>query len=162
MKKINLEQAKKLLAELDVEIEEIRKSDWNRVNNGSEFSSIEVDNGKFVSESFEEEDCKLNKNYHMNNNYCTNKNKLQRIADEFNLKLAMEKFADENNEGKFDWKDNDEKKWHLTIDTELSKLDVDYATIFKETFQVYFTTREIAEKAEEIFGKEILRIYGGA
>ena len=81
------------------------------------------------------------------------------IAEKRKLQSQMEMFARQNNEGKIDWNDNNQKKWYFYINYIRSEITIAWYAAYRTPNVTYFTSREVAEKALEKFGDRIRELY---
>lgn len=76
------------------------------------------------------------------------------------LFAKLKRFADENNEGKIDWNNNDQKKYGIGYGCDKKLIYVDYRYYYREFQQdIYFTSKEIAEKAVEEFKDDLIKYF---
>lgn len=80
------------------------------------------------------------------------------IAEKRKLQSEMEQFARQNND-KFDWSNNNQKKWYLYINYARSEIIIAWHTTRKTPNVTYFTSEEIAKKALEKFNNRIRELY---
>ena len=80
------------------------------------------------------------------------------IAERRKLQSQMEMFARQNNEGKIDWNNDEQMKWSLCIEHN-ETIVIDYGCYYRQLNTVYFTSKELAEKALEKFGDRIRELY---
>lgn len=79
------------------------------------------------------------------------KEKLKVIAE-------LKRFAQEHNEGKIDWNDFDQGKYYIFVDMSSKKILI--ANSYRsKCYDVYFTSREIANEAIKAIGKDRLKKY---
>lgn len=72
----------------------------------------------------------------------------------------LEKFAYENNEKEIDWNDVNQTKYYLSMCQSDKIIDVFFTYKWCYTpFNIYFTSKEIAEKAIKTVGKERIKKY---
>ena len=74
------------------------------------------------------------------------------------LWVEIEMFARQNNEGKIDWNNDEQMKWSLCIEHNKT-IVIDYGCYYRQLNTVYFTSKELAEKALEKFGDRIRELY---
>lgn len=98
-------------------------------------------------------------NRYRNGNYCTNYSYIVSRAREENLLRRMWRFSMENDGDKIDWKDINQIKYYLLIDTS-GGIKVSSCNFSRYLGRVYFISKEVAEKAKELFGKEFKELYG--
>lgn len=83
--------------------------------------------------------------------------KAERALFEQNLRLKLRKFAEDNND-KIDW-NNNEEKIYLLYDYCDKKIKCDYVFSIRDFSQIYFSSKEIAEKAIEQFQDELIKYF---
>ena len=82
------------------------------------------------------------------------------MVEKFKVIRELQKFANENNEEKIDWKNKTQYKYYLVYDTEDEELYVDYAVYCKrEPLNIYFTSCKIAKRAIEAVGEDRIKKY---
>ena len=81
------------------------------------------------------------------------------IVQRRKLQLKMEMFARLNNEEKIDWNDTEQHKWSLYVNYAKNEIRIDWASNCRDLNNIYFTSKEIAEKALEKFGDRIRKLY---
>nr|DAH39617.1 MAG TPA: hypothetical protein [Caudoviricetes sp.] len=90
-------------------------------------------------------------------NYCTNYSYIVSRAREENLLRRVWRFSLENGGDKIDWGDSHQEKYYLWVD--VNEVKINNCTIAHHLGQVYFISKEVAEKARDIFEKEIIDVY---
>lgn len=70
----------------------------------------------------------------------------------------LKRFALENNECELDWNNSTQCKYEIYYDTNNKMVNVNSLHTFKQN-TVYFSSKEIAEKAIETIGKDRLKKY---
>ena len=81
------------------------------------------------------------------------------IAERRKLQSEMEMFARQNNDGKINWGNNQEK-WLIYIDYDDNHVGIDKTYNYRELIDgTYFTSKEIAEKALDKFKDRIKELY---
>jgi hypothetical protein len=91
-------------------------------------------------------------------NYFTDKALAEKMLKRIGLMLRMQRWADEHN-GKIDWNDVDSLKFQISYNCYDKRLFITLHRFNKYFGQIYFSTRELAEQAIEIFGDEIIKSY---
>ena len=81
----------------------------------------------------------------------------ERALFEQNLRLKLRKFAEDNND-KIDWKGRVEK-YYIFFDYVNSKLTIDFCRCARNFSQIYFSSKEIAEKAIAQFKDELMKYF---
>ena len=87
------------------------------------------------------------------------KKEVKLIAERRKLQLQMEQFARLNNEEEIDWNDTEQHKWSLYVNYAKNEIRIDWASNCRDLNNIYFTSKEIAEKALEKFGDRIRKLY---
>ena len=105
--------------------------------------------------------------YHYNNqfdkdmmrigNYFKTKEQAERVLFEQILRSKLRKFAEDNND-EIDWNDGKEK-YYIFFDYVNSKLTIDSCRRIRHFSQIYFSSKEIAEKAIEQFQDELIKYF---
>ena len=91
-------------------------------------------------------------------NYFKTKEEAERKSFEIRLHRQLELFALENNETEIDWNDGSEK-YMITYNTKDMGIYINDAYTLKDFGQVYFTSKEIAEKAIKAFKYDLIRYF---
>ena len=91
-------------------------------------------------------------------NYFKTKEEAERKSFEIRLHRQLELFALENNETEINWNDDSSKEYIISYSKD-REIFVDRVYNLKDFGQVYFTSREIAEKALEVFKEDLLRYF---
>ena len=90
-------------------------------------------------------------------NYFKTKEEAERKVFEIKLHRQLELFALENNDAEIDWNDGSEK--YMINYKKDNGIFIDTVYTLKIFGQVYFTSREIAEKALETFKYDLIRYF---
>ena len=87
------------------------------------------------------------------------KKEVKLIAERRKLQSEMEMFARQNNTEKIDWSNDNQLKWHLYVDCKRNNIITTCTYKIRILNTVYFTSKEIAEKALDKFGDRIKELY---
>ena len=167
IEELNLEyknKMDKLMEEYKAKVKEVTKKEEPFIEKGQEYFCI--DSTGFVCSNIYSNN--LIHQRHLNIGNCfpyTEKNKEQvekevtLIAERRKLQLEMEMFARLNNEEKIDWSNGNQLKWHLYVDCKRNNIITTCTYKIRVLNTVYFTSKEIAEKALEKFGDRIKQLY---
>lgn len=90
-------------------------------------------------------------------NYFNNKNYAEYVGFKETLMRKLDKFAWEHNEQTISWNDC-RHKYFILFSIDDNELIVDWNRVYKSN-NVYFTSREIAEKALEKFKDDLIKLY---
>ena len=90
-------------------------------------------------------------------NYFKTKEEAERKRFEIRLHRQLELFALENNDTEIDWNDSSEK--HTISYNRDGGIFIDEVYSLKDFGQVYFTSKEVAEKAIETFKDDLIRYF---
>lgn len=142
------------LLKLDFEEVKETKNPYERVNLGKRYyfknEKGEVDYltdliGYFDADQF------------INANYFNNRNYAEYIAFKETLMRKLDKFAWENNAKVIDWEHN-LTKYYIAFDINSKELKISWRVSYKSN-DVFFTSKEIAEKALEEFKDDLMELY---
>lgn len=158
----------KEIEELKLQIEEInnkileleskeKENNWWIPKDGDIFYIV-GENREISADRYHENSC-FSKCYIDNLNYYKTEKQAKRKAFEQLLHRKLEKFAFENNESEVDWNNCNRDKYCLSYNNTDKTLDVDCYCSIKYYGQVYFTSREIAEKCIEEFKDDLIRYF---
>lgn len=87
------------------------------------------------------------------------KKECEELKEYLTTKKALQDYAKEHNEGKIDWKNENQKKYCLNYFTYENYITVENEDYFKQAEQIYFTSIEIAQAAIAEIGKERIKQY---
>ena len=90
-------------------------------------------------------------------NYFKTQEEAERKRFEIKLHRQLELFALENNETEINW--NDMSKKYMIFYSKDKGLSIEMVHSVKDFGQVYFTSKEIAEKALETFEDDLIRYF---
>ena len=91
-------------------------------------------------------------------NYFKTKEEAERKSFEIRLHRQLELFALENNDTEINWWDNSSEKYLIDYSKDMG-ISIGVVYSLKDFGQVYFTSKEIAEKALETFENDLLRYF---
>ena len=80
----------------------------------------------------------------------------ERKKFEMQLEKKLKDFAIENNEGKIDWKNERKSKYYIIYNYHYERLER-YSDCYFKGNHIYFTSKEIVQKAIETFKNELER-----
>ena len=143
------------VTDIKKQIEECDKKVFKPIEFGEEYYSIST-NGSVRTYIFYEDN--VDKEIIGFGNYFKTKEEAERKGFEIRLHRQLELFALENNETEIDWNDGSEK-YMITYNTKDMGIYINDAYTLKDFGQVYFTSKEIAEKALETFRHELIRYF---
>lgn len=98
---------------------------------------------------------------HLNiGNYFKTEEDAKHMVEKFKVIRELQKFANENNEEKIDWKNFNQCKYKIVYDTKDEDLYIDYnIQCESEPFNIYFTSSKIAKRAIEEIGEDRIKKY---
>ena len=91
-------------------------------------------------------------------NYFKTKEEAERKCFEIKLHRQLELFALKNNETEIDWNDDSNEKHTISYDRD-GGIFIDEVYSLKDFGQVYFTSKEVAEKAIKTFKDDLVRYF---
>ena len=143
------------VSEIKKQIEECDNKVWKPNKLSLEYYSIsadgKVDRYEFCNDSIDKELINFG-------NCFKTKEIAERKAFEIRLHRQLELFALENNDTEINWWDNSSKKYKINYSKNIG-MSIDKVYSLKDFGQVYFTSKEIAEKALETFENDLLRYF---
>lgn len=125
--------------------ERVDYKDWYYAIERAGFATTLVDNSDYDDRMFNVA------------NYFNNKEYAEYIAFKENLMRKLDRFAWENNAKVINWCDSS-KKYYIAFSNQYSELMIDWDFAYKSN-NIYFTSREIAEKAIEEFKEDLIKLY---
>lgn len=142
---------------LKMEFEEVKdvKNPYTRVDNKELYYFIEK-NGwvDFTEEYSHDYDNKMFNAV----NYFNNRNYAEYIAFKETLMRRLDKFAWENNAKVVNWDDNWSTKYCIKFSNARNEFIIDWNCSYQSN-DIYFTSKEIAEKALEEFKDDLIKLY---
>lgn len=130
---------------------------WERVSENETYYSI---NGNCYVEVMNEDMCMEDKYSYEDANYFSTEDKAEEINFKQTLFRKLQRFSDKNGGNGIDWKDFKEHKYFIGFDYSLKgELYVDYCFSVRQFSQVYFVSREVAEKAIELFKEDLIKYF---
>ena len=142
------------VADIKKQIKECDKKVFKPIKSGEKYYSIST-KGKIGSYSFCNDD--FDKEITDFGNYFKTQEEAERKRFEIRLHRQLELFALENNDTEITWDINSEK--YLINYSKDMGIVIDKVYTLKDFGQVYFTSREIAEKALETFKNDLIRYF---
>lgn len=142
---------------LEMDFEEIKeaKNPYERVNNGEKYYFVR---GGGKVGCFGYLNCDIDNKQFNGLNYFNNRNYAEYIAFKETLMRKMDRFAWDHNARVIDW-DCDQPKYYIVFNNSSdNKLEVSSCFALQSNC-VYFTSREIAEKAIEEFKDNLIKLY---
>ncbi len=137
-------------------VEETKNKDWKPKKGDTYYYIGSV--GSIFNYDYRED---ISDEAHLNiGNYFKTEEEAKHMVEKFKVIRELQKFANENNEEKIDWKNFNQCKYYLVYDTKDEDLYVDYSTQCEsEPFNIYFTSFKIAKKAIEAVGEDRIKKY---
>ncbi|WP_317327047.1 hypothetical protein [Turicibacter sanguinis] len=153
-KLFNIDNSFDFTSEYEEYIEPKPLTGWERVD-GKMYNVILVnDLGKSMECGQFKDDM-----YYKQANYFSTKEKAEEIDFKQTLFRKLQRFSDENGGNEIDW--NNSRKYFIKYYSKGEKLAVDYAYRLYNFGQVYFASKEVAEKAIELFHDELIKYFTG-
>lgn len=142
---------------LEMDFEEIKetKNPYERVDSRDIYYVVNVHG---VIGSFKDVNDLTDKGHFNNLNYFNNKNYAEYIAFRETLMRKIDRFAWEYNAKVIDWNDCF-TKYYIVFDHEDNELRIDVYYTVQSSNDIYFSSREIAEKAIEEFKDDLIKLY---
>ena len=142
------------VTDIKKQIEECDKKVFKPIKSGEKYYSIST-KGKIGSYSFCNDD--FDKEIIDFGNYFKTQEEAERKRFEIRLHRQLKLFALENNDAEIDW-DIHSEKYAINYGKKMGLFIIEVYDL-KDFVQVYFTSKEIAEKALETFRHELIRYF---
>lgn len=94
-----------------------------------------------------------------NANYFSTKEKAEEINFKQTLFRKLQRFSDENGGLDIDWNDGSQTKWSIYYGYGFKTMVVDNCWQTREFGQVYFSSKEVAEEAVELFHDDLIKYF---
>ena len=92
-------------------------------------------------------------------NYFSTKEKAEEINFKQMLLRKLQRFSDENGGNEIDWENTNQKKYCILYCHSFKELQSDFTWVRQNQGQIYFISKEIAEKAIELFRDELIKYF---
>jgi len=134
------------------------KHGWDR-SKFDKYYSLTVRDGVFTTHLDSDIDLLINEDYFNNNNYNTDKATMEHISHTFNLHLKLRKFSEMNGGLDIDWSNMKQDKYCIMNRNKDNEICVEFCRVYQDMFTVYFISREIAQKAIDLYKEDLLKYY---
>lgn len=94
-------------------------------------------------------------------NYFSTKEKAEEINFKQTLFRKLQRFSDENGGNEIDWENTNQKKYCILYCHSFKELQSDFTWVRQNQGQIYFISKEIAEKAIMLFHDELIKYFTG-
>lgn len=140
---------------LKMEFEEIKKmkNPYTRVDDGADYHYI----SELIVYSYKEDNDETDNKLFSKVNYFNNKEYAEYIAFKETLMRKLDRFAWEHNAKVIDWNDST-TKYYIAFSNTHNELIIDWSCSHQAN-NIYFTSKEIAEKAVEKFKDDLIKLY---
>ena len=155
-KLFNIDNSFDFTSEYEEYIEPKPLTGWERVD-GKMYNVIVVnDLGKSM-------ECGQFKDYmyYKQANYFSTKEKAEEIIFKQRLFRKLQRFSDENGGNEIDWENTNQKKYCILYCHSFKELQSDFTWVRQNQGQIYFISKEIAEKAIMLFHDELIKYFTG-
>ena len=98
-----------------------------------------------------------NNNYAIGNCFKT-REEAQNAVERLKIRAELQRFADEHNEP-IDWKNRNTAKWYIRFNYDDEIVECSRVRAVRDTFQIYFTSEEVAEAAVQSVGEDRIKKY---
>ena len=98
------------------------------------------------------------KNYLIGNCFKT-KEEAENAVERLKIRAELQRYADEHNDKLIDWKDARQEKWSFYFTCEDKQFGFCFNFISKDAFQIYFSSKKIAQAAVQSVGEERIKKY---
>ena len=143
------------VTDIKKQIEECDKKVFKPNELGEKYYTIstkgKIDSCSFCNDDFDKEIIDFG-------NYFKTQEEAERKRFEIKLHRQLELFALENNDTEINWWNDSSKKYKINYSKNIG-MSIDKVYSLKDFGQVYFTSKEIAEKALETFEDDLIRYF---
>lgn len=161
--KLQMEKMQKKIEELENKEKEQTADKWWTPKVGEEYWYVDCENSCIITNNT---DLRIDRSMINSLNYFKTKEQAERKAFEQLLHRKLEKFAYENNEEEIEWNDNCQtEKYYIYYNFDYKVLEADFTSEIKDYSkikdygQIYFSSKETAEKAIEEFREDLIRYF---
>ena len=92
-------------------------------------------------------------------NYFSTREKAEEINFKQTLFRKLQRFSDENGGNEIDWENTNQKKYCILYCHSFKELQSDFTWVRQNQGQIYFISKEIAEKAIELFHDDLIKYF---
>lgn len=92
-------------------------------------------------------------------NYFSTKEKAEEINFKQRLFRKLQRFSDENGGNEIDWENTNQKKYCILYCHSFKELQSDFTWVRQNQGQIYFISKEIAEKAIMLFHDDLIKYF---
>ena len=92
-------------------------------------------------------------------NYFSTKEKAEEINFKQTLFRKLQRFSDENGGNEIDWENTNQKKYCILYCHSFKELQSDFTWVRQNQGQIYFISKEIAEKAIMLFHDDLIKYF---
>ena len=131
---------------------------WERVDKTQTYYYI---NGFNALNDTIEANYEVDKTTYEKANYFSTEEKAEEINSKQTLFRKLQRFSDENGGNGIDWKNEKQAKFFIRYNHSGDMFHIDYYWRLQEFGIVYFISKEIAEKAIELFYDELIKYFTG-
>ena len=142
---------------LDIEFHEYAiksLTGWERVKEGSLYRVSHADGIELKAERGVFSECD-----YKNANYFSTKEKAEEINFKQTLFRKLQRFSDENGGNEIDWSDRKSLKYFIRYDDVLGRFIVDTYFNYQNFGQIYFISKDVADRAVELFHDELIKYF---
>ena len=97
--------------------------------------------------------------YYKQANYFSTEEKAEEINFKQRLFRKLQRFSDENGGNEIDWENTNQKKYCILYCHSFKELQSDFTWVRQNQGQIYFISKEIAEKAIMLFHDDLIKYF---
>lgn len=155
-KLFNIDNSFDFTSEYEEYIEPKPLTGWERVD--EERSYYYIDGLVNVKKTFEANH-EIDETVYEKANYFSTKEKAEEINFKQTLFRKLQRFSDENGGNEIDWENTNQKKYCILYCHSFKELQSDFTWVRQNQGQIYFISKEIAEKAIELFHDDLIKYF---
>lgn len=153
-KLFNIDNSFDFTSEYEEYIEPKPLTGWERVE-GDSYETI-TSNGALNAVDF---GYYMDVEHYKQANYFSTKEKAEEIIFKQTLFRKLQRFSDENGGNEIDWENTNQKKYCILYCHSFKELQSDFTWVRQNQGQIYFISKEIAEKAIELFHDDLIKYF---
>lgn len=97
-------------------------------------------------------------NYSTGNCFKTEK-EAENAGERLKIRAELQRYADEHNDKPIDWENRNTAKWYIRFNYDDEIVEWSRVRTVRDTFQIYFSSEEVAKAAVQSVGEERIKKY---
>lgn len=146
------------IREIEKEIEQTNKPEFERVPKNEEYFMVDFANGKAIADNIREAYDDVDDARYNNNNYFKTAERAEEVTDKINFLLQLERLHDtfcSDYVPDWNWNSIDQSKYYVLYSNRRKMFVFDTTYSVENKCMVYFPSEEIAQKVCDILNNEL-------